>query len=68
MENLYDTREAARLLGLSDQTLRLWRCTGGGPAFIRVGRSIRYRESDLVEWLDRRRVNPASELCCSGSK
>lgn len=43
-------REAAAFLRLSHKTLQVWRCTGKGPKFIKVGptgRSIRYKLSDL---------------------
>jgi hypothetical protein len=30
-----------------------------GPAFVRVGRSIRYRRRDLVEWIERN-THPAA--------
>jgi Helix-turn-helix domain len=44
--------QAARLLNLSPRTLQNWRITFNGPPFIRVGRAIRYRRSDLVVWIN----------------
>ena len=41
------TREAAALLGFAPITLVTWRHASKGPHFIRVGRMIRYRRSDL---------------------
>jgi hypothetical protein len=35
-------------------TLRKWRMTGAGPLFIRLGRSIRYRQVDLESFLSGR--------------
>lgn len=32
-------------------TLRQWRYTGTGPKYIRVGRHVRYRQSDIDAWL-----------------
>jgi predicted DNA-binding transcriptional regulator AlpA len=43
---------AAEFLKLSPRTLQAWRAAGHGPAFVRVGRSIRYRHSDLVAWIE----------------
>jgi|WetSurMetagenome_2_1015567.scaffolds.fasta_scaffold346352_2 hypothetical protein len=44
-------RDAAMYTGMSAFYLRSARCKGKGPAFLRLGRSIRYRVSDLDEWL-----------------
>jgi len=45
---------AANILDLKPGTLRHWRCTGrvGQPKFVRIGRQIRYRASDLAEYID----------------
>ena len=56
---------AARILKLSIRTLQAWRCRGIGPDFIRVGRAIRYRHSDLMDWLKRNTVSPASTVASS---
>lgn len=45
--------QAGEFLGFESQTLRNWRCAGRGPTFIKVSRTIRYRASDLIEFLDR---------------
>jgi len=57
MEKLLSPREASEYLGLATQTLAKWRCEGlQGPAFVRVGRLIRYRQNDLRDWLDQHTV------------
>ena len=56
---------AARILKLSIRTLQAWRCRGIGPDFIRVGRAIRYRHSDLMDWLKHNTVSPASTVAGS---
>jgi predicted DNA-binding transcriptional regulator AlpA len=43
--------EAADLLKLSARTLQAWRTNGQGPAFVRAGRAIRYRRSDIAAWV-----------------
>lgn len=52
---LDETEAAAYLGGLSVRTLQSWRTSRrrGGPAFVRVGRSIRYRVADLDAFLAR---------------
>ena len=50
-ENLLKTREAARRLGVASGTLSNWRHRGQGPAFVRLGRAIRYDEADLARFI-----------------
>jgi excisionase family DNA binding protein len=54
--------EAAARLGLKVATLRAWRHQGRGPAFLRLGRAIRYLSSDLDEFLHVNRHGPTSKL------
>ncbi|MEO7470140.1 MAG: helix-turn-helix domain-containing protein [Sphingobium limneticum] len=56
-----DTRAAAALLGLAEQTLRKLRTTGGGPPFVKLGRAVRYRPSDLEAWLSARLMTSTSD-------
>lgn len=44
-------RAAAELLSVSVRTLQNWRQIGKGPAYIKVGRSVRYRVADLELFL-----------------
>ena len=55
------TREqAADFLKMRPQTLAAWGSNGRyGLPMIRVGRSVRYRLSDLESWLARRTVGAA---------
>ena len=45
------TRQAANHLGLAAATLVKLRCIGGGPLFIRLGRSVVYELADLEKWV-----------------
>jgi hypothetical protein len=52
---LLDEKQAADLLDLSPGTLSVWRSTGRySLKFIKVGRKVRYRRLDLIEWLNKR--------------
>ncbi|WP_109976097.1 helix-turn-helix domain-containing protein [Mycolicibacter sinensis] len=53
-EKLLSPRETAEALGLSENTLAKWRYQRdeNSPPFVRLGGLIRYRESDLLLWLD----------------
>ena len=57
------TREqAARYLGCRPQTLSVWACVGRyGLPMVKVGRSVRYRRSDLDKWLERRTVGGSAQ-------
>lgn len=44
--------ELAEYLGTSTQQLARMRVNGTGPRYIRAGRSVRYRWSDVQAWLD----------------
>ena len=46
-----DEKGLCALLGISSVTATKWRAKAKGPPFIRVGRLIRYRRSDIDAWL-----------------
>jgi len=54
--SLMDPYSAARWLNLSPGHLMNMRSTGIGPDFVRLGRSVRYRLSDLEAWVENGRV------------
>lgn len=43
--------EAARYLGLSESYLATLRSRGGGPAYHKLSRAVRYSRADLDAWL-----------------
>lgn len=58
---LIDEGAVARQLDIETKTLQAWRCRGGGPPFIKVGRLVRYRPEDVEAWIESRRVASTSE-------
>lgn len=52
MDFLVNQKSAAERLGLSVRTLEKWRCTGDGSQYIKMGRLVRYRESDLNSFIN----------------
>lgn len=65
MKNLLTTQQAADFLGLTAQTLRIWRMhnpdgttKGDGPAYYKIGGRCHYSEKDLDAWLELKRVEP----------
>lgn len=58
-DRLLDIKEASQVLGVPVGTLYAWRKrkrheTGDAPKSFKVGRSIKYRQSVLEEWLKTR--------------
>lgn len=56
---LTDIEVAARL-GVSRFTVRSWRLKGEGPRFLKMGRAVRYRPEDVLEYEQRVLVSPTS--------
>jgi Helix-turn-helix domain len=51
--------EASDFLRLSVRTLQAWRLRIAGPAFVQVGRAVRYRRRDLIAWIEANTVSPS---------
>jgi len=54
-------KQAAEYLGLAVSTLNKWRCHGGGPAFIKMGRAVRYKQADLESYISVHKTTTTSE-------
>jgi excisionase family DNA binding protein len=59
--NLLSPKEAAKVLKVSLSWLAKARMNGDGPPYIRIGRSIRYSEAALLQWLKSRQRLSTSE-------
>jgi len=53
--------QAATFLGVSVRTLQAWRIRGGGPAFLKLGRAVRYQRRALIAYMTAQTVNPNAE-------
>lgn len=54
---LLTPKQAAELLGIPEGTLAQWRSQRRGPPYIKLeSRLVRYRCSDLEEWLESQTV------------
>jgi predicted DNA-binding transcriptional regulator AlpA len=51
VERLMNEQQVAEVLGRPPRTLRQWRYLGTGPKFLKVGAAVRYRPSDVEDWL-----------------
>jgi predicted DNA-binding transcriptional regulator AlpA len=50
---------AAEMLGVKRATLAQWRSRGLGPAYVKIGRFIRYHRPDIATFIAQRRRDPA---------
>ena len=55
------SRDAARMVGLSESTLAKLRLNGNGPIYCKLGRRVVYRPADLEEWLQSRTTRDTSD-------
>jgi len=50
---LFDEKQLARKLKVSEAALELWRRRGGGPPWLRVGkRLVRYDPAAVRKWIE----------------
>lgn len=62
-EKLLRDKEAADIIGMSAAFLRKARCVGTlgnatpPPPYVKIGRAVRYRRSDLDQWISERTCN-----------
>lgn len=56
-ERLLTRTEVQQYFGLSRRFLEVSASHGDGPAQIKIGRSVRYKVSDLREWIDAKRIS-----------
>ena len=60
---LLNREQAAEYLGIKKQTLAAWASMGRYDLpLIKVGRSARYRLSDLDDFIERRRITHSGQL------
>lgn len=58
---LHSEGQAAEILGVQKNTLAAWRCRKSQPLpYVKVGRLVRYKESDLVKFLERNTIKPVA--------
>jgi predicted DNA-binding transcriptional regulator AlpA len=61
LEPLFDDVQVAKLTGRKVPTLQKDRVAGTGPRFVKMGRLVRYRPSDVQAWLAERVRQSTSE-------
>jgi predicted DNA-binding transcriptional regulator AlpA len=63
MPDLGTPGEVAEYLHTTVPTLAQLRTPAGDPKFIKAGRRIRYRSSDVADWLDRNTMRRTDHPC-----
>jgi hypothetical protein len=53
---LLTDKQAAEYLNIGLQTLRNWRGLRRGPDYVKLGRAIRYSETDLLSFTESRKI------------
>jgi Helix-turn-helix domain len=53
--------QAALFLGVSVRTLQAWRVRGGGPPYVKIGRTVRYQRRTLLKFQMENTVRSTSE-------
>lgn len=64
LDRLLTVQELANYLGVPVATIYAWRYRHEGPPGLRVGRHVRFRRSDIEEWLN----NQLDEVRAGDSK
>jgi hypothetical protein len=59
-EPLLREDEAAKELKVRPQTMSAWRFRGQGPAYVKVGKLVFYRPSDIRAYVASRTVRPTA--------
>jgi hypothetical protein len=58
---LVSSRVVGDLRGIPEGRLNKWRCTGEGPPFYKLGKSVRYDLDEVDIWLEGQRRSSTSE-------
>jgi excisionase family DNA binding protein len=59
--HLLTPEEVSEELGIPAGTLANWRYLGRGPAFVHLGRHVRYRKTDLAAWIESQMTGTADQ-------
>lgn len=57
----FTTEQVSNMLGVQPNTLEIWRHRGIGPPFVKMGRLVRYKSSDLDRWITEQTRNNTSQ-------
>lgn len=52
MSQLLTEKDVAKQLQVTAWTLQNWRSRGQGPKYVKLGRIVRYRQTDIDNWIE----------------
>jgi hypothetical protein len=58
-EPLLNDQETAAILKVATKTMPAWRNRGLGPRFVKYGRVVGYRPSDIRDYVNRHVIDPS---------
>jgi hypothetical protein len=59
--DLLNAAAAATYLKIAKQTLAIWRLSGRGPAFVKIGRRVAYRKAELDKYVEAHTYSSTSQ-------
>jgi hypothetical protein len=60
MTALLSPEDLAEMLDVPVRTLQTWRYLGRGPAYVVVGKHVRYDPRDVATWQDENTIRPGA--------
>lgn len=61
LDEAISTPAASTLTGVPVCTLETWRSRGGGPPFLKLGKTVRYQRRALFNWMARKQRKNTSD-------
>ncbi len=58
---ILDEKQVAKIIGCSVAAIRKKRYNGGGPAYYKLGRLVRYSSIELMNWIESKRRISSSD-------
>ena len=58
---LMTEKDVAGLICITPRALQNWRLRGGGPEYVKIGRSVRYQRSDVMKFIEERKRKHTSQ-------
>lgn len=60
-DRLLSTAQLSARIDVEESTLRFWRWDNRGPKWFKLGRIVKYKESDVERWLDEQYAKAKAE-------
>lgn len=57
-EKLLNVREVSEILGIKPKTLYQWKWMKQNLVFVKIGKSLKIREQDLLDFIERNKKKP----------